>query len=51
MKDEQAEAFNQANKIYMEAQRIKSETAKKEKQEEEKGNVVFGAQQSEVNLD
>ena len=24
MKDEQAEAFNQANKIYLEAQRIKS---------------------------
>jgi hypothetical protein len=29
MKDEQAEAFNQANKIYMEAQRIKTENLKK----------------------
>ena len=35
----------------MEAQRIKSEHQKNAKLEEEKGNVTFGAQQSEVNLD
>ena len=36
MKDEQAEAFNQANKIFMEAQRIKSDSMKASKMEEEK---------------
>jgi hypothetical protein len=48
MKDEQAEAFNQANKIFMEAQRIKNENIKSQRLEEEKG--VFGQQPGEVDL-
>ena len=42
MKDEQAEAFNQANSIYIEAQKMKNEQLRASKLEEEKGNVVFG---------
>ena len=51
MKDEQAEAFNQANKIYIDAQRIKNEQLKQSKLEEEKGHVMFGADQQNINLD
>lgn len=51
MKDEQAEAFNQANKIYIDAQRIKNEQLKQSKLEEEKGQVVFGAEHQNINLD
>lgn len=50
MKDEQAEAFNQANKIFMEAQRIKNENVKNQRAEDEKNQVVFGQQSSEINL-
>jgi len=50
MKDEQAEAFNQANKIFMEAQRIKSDSMKASKMEEEKSQVQFGMQKGDVNI-
>ena len=36
MKEQQAEAFNQANKICMEAQKLKTESLKASKLEEEK---------------
>ena len=51
MKDEQAEAFNQANKIYIDAQRMKNDQLRQNKMEEEKGQVVFGADQKNINLD
>ena len=42
MKDEQAEAFNQANKIFMEAQRLKSDSIRASKAEEDRSLVQFG---------
>lgn len=43
MKSEQAEIFNQANNMYLEAQRIKNESLRKAKMEEDRSSVVFGA--------
>ena len=50
MKEQQAEAFNQANKIYLEAQKIKTESLKASKLEEEKSQVTFGVGGGEVNI-
>lgn len=41
MKMEMAEAFNNANKVYQEAQRIKAEVTKKQQLEEEKAHQMF----------